>query len=87
MVIHSFMHGSEESTKRLKQILSLKTHDQVLILEAISLMVQTDSLNYAKNKAKDILRGAWEEVDELLPETEGKAKLKALANYMISRSV
>jgi len=87
MVIHSFMHGTESNTKRLKDILSLKTHDQQLIREAIALMELTESLQFSRLKAQEILREAWKEVDAALPTSQAKGKLKALTDYMISRSI
>jgi len=87
MVIHSFLHGTPEATKRLKYILSLHTHDVGLIREAIDILEASHSMRYAKEKAQEVLRGAWREVDVVLPQSIAKAKLRALTEYLIDRSI
>ncbi|PRP85189.1 polyprenyl synthetase [Planoprotostelium fungivorum] len=87
MVIHSFTHGTVDDARRLKDILSMKTYDQVLIREAIDIMERSGSMQYAKEKAQQVLKEAWAEVDDVLPQTKAKDRLKALAHYMIERSI
>eukprot|EP01117_Protostelium_nocturnum_P001148 TRINITY_DN1146_c0_g1_i1.p1 TRINITY_DN1146_c0_g1~~TRINITY_DN1146_c0_g1_i1.p1 ORF type:complete len:388 (-),score=127.85 TRINITY_DN1146_c0_g1_i1:48-1211(-) len=87
MVIHSFLNGSPSQVSRLKEILSLKTHDQALIREAIDILESNGSMEFARNQAKEILKDAWNQVDSLLPHSRAKAKLKALTDFLIDRSI
>jgi len=89
MVLHAFKHSSPQKVKRLRQILSSHPpmSDQATILEAIQIIKDAGSIEYAQKKAKEIVSAAWKEVDSLLPENEGKQKLKAFADYLIERDI
>lgn len=87
MVIHSLKYGEEDDSQRLKQILQMRTKDQDLIQEAIGLIKKTNSLEYARSLGNKLIKEAWEEVDNILPDNQGKKKLKLLAEFCISRNV
>jgi len=40
-----------------------------LISEAISLLQETESVEYAKRLAEKLMKEAWEELDKCLPES------------------
>eukprot|EP00743_Colponemidia_sp_Colp-15_P004443 GILK01004792.1.p1 GENE.GILK01004792.1~~GILK01004792.1.p1 ORF type:complete len:392 (+),score=72.49 GILK01004792.1:67-1176(+) len=86
MVIHCYQNSSPQKASRLIEILNAKTHEEVLIREAIDLMRETNSLNYAREQARQLIEHAWEEVDALLPESEAKGKLRAFSEYLVNRS-
>jgi len=56
MVIHSCNHLAEKDAKRLVDILNLQTEDRETIEEAIELIKSTDSIEYAKNVAQDLVQ-------------------------------
>lgn len=85
MVIHAMKHASAEKSARLNEILLMHTRDQTLINEAIQIMVDTGSLDYARQVAKDIVNKAWADVEAVLPESEAKTKLKVFADYLVNR--
>lgn len=85
MVIHCLGHSNEKDAKRLQYILSLKTNDAALIQEAIQLMRNTKSFEFARSKAQELVDSAWREVESFLHEGEAKQKLKGLANFLIAR--
>jgi geranylgeranyl pyrophosphate synthase len=64
----------------------MHTRDPKLIQEAISLMKETNSLEYAAQRAKQIVQQAWDEVAGIFPENEAKYKLQSFANYLIERN-
>lgn len=86
MVIHATEHATPEKAKRLDEILRLHTNDQALINEAIDIMVEAKSLEYATQVARDIVTKAWAELESSLPtENQAKSRLRAFANYLIQR--
>ncbi len=87
MVVHALNNASEEDKKRLEEILAMHTKDKELIREAISILEKYGSIEYARKKARQLMEEAWKEVDEVLPPSEAKEKLRAFAQYLIERDV
>jgi len=87
MVIHSLKNGEENDRKRLREILQMRTKEPKLIQEAIELIKKTHSLEYAKDLGNNLIKDAWREVDKILPDNQGKTKLKLLAEYCMSRNL
>ena len=87
MVIHTLKVGKEEDKKRLIEILDKHTKDQEEIREAIRIMEKYDSINYAKEFARNLVKNAWKDVAEILPESDAKSKLKAFAEFLVERDI
>ena len=87
MVIHSLKNGLEKDRNRLREILLMRTKEQNLIQEAIGLIKKTGSLEYARDVGNKMIKDAWEGIDEILPESQGKKKIKLLAEYCMSRNI
>jgi len=85
MVIHCLSQAPEDKRQRLKDILDMKTSDQELIREAIRILHSTNSMEFAKSKASDLVSTAWGQVDQVLPDTVAKKKLHILSQYLIER--
>ncbi|MFH1780027.1 MAG: polyprenyl synthetase family protein [Candidatus Micrarchaeota archaeon] len=84
MTIHALKHSAK--AKRLREILDLHTKDQVLIEEAIKIISDAGSIEYAKKKAIELATKTWEKVEKTLSEGSGTQKLKALTDYLITRT-
>ena len=65
----------------------MHTSDQTLRDEAIALMKKYHAIEHVKCTAQRIVEESWGEVDELLPESEAKEKLKAFAEFLIKRTI
>ena len=87
MVIHALKNATADEKDRLIQILDMHTSDKKLIYEAISLIKKYGSVEYAKRRAKEIVRDAWKNVDSVLPESKPKDVLSAFADYLIERDI
>lgn len=87
MVIHSLRVGDEIDSKRLKEILLMKTKDPKLIQEAIELMKKTKSFEYAKNLGNKLIDDAWKDINLELPQGQGKRKLRLLAEFCMHRNI
>lgn len=55
MVIHHVQKAPEKQKKRLVEILQMKTTDQALIQEAIQLMRNSGSIDYAKKVMNNLI--------------------------------
>ncbi len=85
MVIHSLNNGTASDSKRLREILRLKTQDQKLIDEAVTLIKKTGSIEYSRGVAEDLITQAWEGIKEFVPNGKPKAYLKAFSKYVVKR--
>jgi geranylgeranyl pyrophosphate synthase len=61
--------------------------DQSIILEAIKIIKESKSIEYAVAKAKELVQNAWKDVESQLPNNEAKNKLHAFSIYLIERTI
>lgn len=87
IVIHCLRNASREKAGRLKAILEMHTSDEKLTVEAITIMKETGSIEYAKAFAKKLIQEAWSESDAVLKESAAKEKLKAFSDYLVERKI
>lgn len=87
MVIHALQKAPEADKRRLLAILDMHTDDKKLIIEAVGIMKKYGSIDYAKERAKQLVRDAWKDADAVLAESGAKEKLKAFADYLIERDI
>ena len=85
MVIHGLRKASGKDGKRLSQILNSHTSDPNRANEAISILNKYGSVDYARQKAKEIVLCAWKEIEPLLKESPAKRHLKEFAFFLIER--
>jgi len=86
MVVHALRHLPTPERDRLKSILSIHRYDRPLIEEAVDLIKRSGSVEYAVKVARDIVQRSWSRIDEVLPPSEAKKKMRALAEFLIERS-
>ncbi|MDI6805385.1 MAG: polyprenyl synthetase family protein [Candidatus Bathyarchaeia archaeon] len=87
IVIHTLKVADAKDRKRLIEILNMHASDQKLKDEAIKIMEKYDSIDYAKNFARKIVKESWKEVERLLPPSEAKEKINAFAKFLIERKI
>lgn len=87
MVIHALSKADENDKKRLKEILTMHTKDQELINEAVSIIKKYGAVEYVKELEYKLIKDAWNAVDKSLEDSESKRRLKAMAEYLIARSI
>lgn len=87
MVIHALRKAKTKDKKRLIEILNKHTEDLNEIKEAIEIINKQGSVEYARGVAQKIIKGAWRETDEILPESKAKKRLKEFINYLIERRI
>ena len=87
MVIYTLGKASETEKKRLVEILNSHPESQETIDEAIEIIKKYKAIEYAREKANQIVKDAWKKVDKVLPKSEAKGILKDFADFMVSRKV
>jgi geranylgeranyl pyrophosphate synthase len=85
IVIHTLKAADNRDKKRLIEILDKHTSNQKLRDEAIALMIKYGSIKHVKEFAEKIVEDSWRQVEELLPDSNGKEKLKSFTEFLIQR--
>lgn len=85
IVVKALRALPSHKAERLREILNLRTNDNNLIREAINLLKESGAIEYAKKTCIGLVSRAWSELDRVLPDSQAKQKLKALADFLISR--
>jgi geranylgeranyl pyrophosphate synthase len=87
LVIHTLQKANEKDRKRLLEILAMHTFEQNLRNEAIEIMKKYGAVEYSKERARNLVQNAWNDIDKILPQSDAKEKLKAFAYYLIERKI
>ena len=86
MTIHTLNNAPQGERKELSEILSIKTQDQREIRRAIHILKANGSINYAREKARAIVKKAKRELS-VLPANTSTQKLLQLADFLIEREL
>lgn len=87
MVIHTLRVAPINDRKRLISILNMHTDNQQLRDEAIMIMEKSKSIEYAMQRAREMVKASWDEIDKLLSPSEAKKKLQSFVEYLVERSI
>lgn len=87
IVIHALEKAGPKNRKRLLEILNMHTTNRKLRDEAINILKNYGSIEYAKSFARNMVMESWKDVDDVLPSSKAKEKLKAFADYLIERKI
>ena len=87
MVIHTLKKANFKDRKRIIEILNMHTSDQTLRDEAITIMHRYKAIEHTKSTATRIVEESWNQLDQQLPASEGKEKLRAFAEFLIKRNI
>jgi geranylgeranyl pyrophosphate synthase len=86
MVLHYLGHGEQSKKERLVEILRKKTTDKEEIAEAILILRDGGSLEYARGKMNELIESSMAEIDQVLPNNRVKHYLKELSYFGIKRT-
>lgn len=87
MVLYTLSKANEKEKKRLVEILNSHPSDEKTIREAIELMEKYKAIDYAREKAEELVQKSWSEIEKILPEGKAKERLKEFAEFAIKRKV
>ena len=87
VVIHTLKVADSKDKKRLVTILNMHTSNQKLMYETIKIMEKYESIDYARQYAKNMVKKSWNEIEKLLPASKAKERLNAFAKFLIEREI
>ena len=67
--------------------MDLKTNDETLLKEAICILIEDGSVDFAKARAAQMMDKAWKELSPHLPEGNPKRNIEQLSRYLIDRDI
>jgi geranylgeranyl diphosphate synthase type I len=86
LVIYTLQKADSADKQRLLEILGMHTYEQALRDEAIAIIKKYGAFEHVKAVAEKMVLDSWSDVDKLLPTPEAKEKLKAFAEFLITRN-
>jgi geranylgeranyl pyrophosphate synthase len=87
IVIHTLKVANFQAKKRLVEILNMHTSNRKIVDEAIKIMEEQGSIDYATQYARKMVRESWKAIEKLLPASDAKEKLNAFAKFLIERRI
>ena len=87
MAIHAAKNASPAAAARLEEILWAEENSAAEIGEAIGILDETDSIDYARERALDLSASARERLDGLDLEPDPADDLAAFTRFVVSRNV
>jgi geranylgeranyl diphosphate synthase, type I len=84
VAVHALQHSHERD--RLRDILSVRTKDPVVLAEAVAIMERAGSIDYARAYARDLITEAKSSLDGALPKSRARDLLGSMADFFIKRS-
>ncbi|MCS7125972.1 MAG: polyprenyl synthetase family protein [Aigarchaeota archaeon] len=85
VVVRALKSLPKERADRLKEILNMRTGNPELIKEAITLIKESGSIEYARSFCNQLVSKAWSQLENVLKDSRAKKNLKALADFLIMR--
>lgn len=85
IVIHAMRNSSKKDALRLEEILLSRSKDDSLKREAISIINNAGSIEYASRTANAIVKTAWEKVKPSLKPSNARDLLEEFAHYLVER--
>ena len=86
-VVYAIEKLPQNEKDRLIKILEEHTEDRGKIDEAIGLITKSGAIEHSRELQERIIKDAWNNVDKRLPASDAKNYLKALAEFLINRTI
>lgn len=83
VVVHALQNSAKKD--RLIEILSSKEKDSQVLEEAVQILIEAGSIDYARSYAQDLVAKAKERLMEVLEPTFGRAILISMADWFVDR--
>ena len=85
VVVHALQNAAPEARERLVEILSSKEKDPAVLAEAVALMEEAGSIEYARSYAESLSQGAKERLVAALPPSPSRELLLSMADWFVNR--
>ena len=87
LVIHAIDESDPETAQRLQEILAAETNTDEDVLEALSILEDTGSIEYARDRALDLAAEARAQIHGLEFDDEAIEKLCTFTEFVVERKV
>jgi geranylgeranyl diphosphate synthase type I len=81
--VHALQHSSK--AERLLEILASRAEDAPTLQEAVDIMVQAGSIDFARRYARELVLSAKAELEAALPKTKARDLLLSMADFFVER--
>lgn len=85
VVVHALHHGSEQQRARLIEILSSKAKNQTVLAEAVDIMQEVGSIEYARNYAQNLTSISKNRLLGVVEPCPARDLLLSMADWFVSR--
>ena len=85
MVIYSYFYGWKGD--RLLELLDKKSSEEEIHRECIQIMQADDAIDYAKEKARLVMRRAWEDMEPHLKSGQAKDDIHDMSKFLMNRNL
>lgn len=85
VVVHALANAAPEARERLVEILSTKEHDPAVLDEAVAIMEDAGSIEYARAYAENLSQNAKERLVEVVPASPYRDLLISMADWFVNR--
>ena len=85
VVVHALQNAAPEARERLVEILSSKERDPEVLAEAVAIMEETGSIDYARTFAEDLTLNAKARLAGALPPSQYRDLLVSMADWFVNR--
>ncbi|MEF2846620.1 MAG: polyprenyl synthetase family protein, partial [Eggerthellaceae bacterium] len=83
VAVHALHHSDKRD--RLIELLASKTTDPALLAEAVAIMQEAGSIDYARAYAEKLTANAGDRLAAILPDTPARSLLVSMANWFVDR--
>lgn len=81
--VHALQHSSRR--ERLLEILASRADEPALLAEAVDIMVESGSVEYARRYARELVLSAQADLEAALPRTKARDLLLSMADFFVER--
>jgi geranylgeranyl diphosphate synthase type I len=85
ILVHAYQNADKKDKEVLESLIGKKSIKMNEKKKIIDIFKKYNSINFAKEYARNKLRKALEEFKKVIPENEGRRKLEALADFLVER--
>lgn len=85
IVVHALHHGTEQQRARLVEILSNKEKDPDVLAEAVDIMQETGSIEYARNYAQNLTSISKNRLLGVVDPSSARDLLVSMADWFVNR--
>lgn len=85
VVVHALQNAAPEARERLVEILSSKERDPEVLAEAVAIMEETGSIDYARTFAEDLTLNAKARLAGALPPSQYRDLFVSMADWFVNR--